>query len=677
MIFPQKFLLFYVFLLSVANDLTAQSGIPFMSLPANATKVTANIPPSRNIVSDGHPGVVDIVSSYMLDATTQVWCINHPDVTLSEDKFPEIIFRKGDVVRIAAGGRVQTGGHGLTSKRYVTPIKAWVSSVHSQEDDQYFGSISIPGVIPEQKLSAAIKNGPFSVSSDPGQDAFLRLKYADDGYGDNGYWNQDWGWYDQCRGMEDAWVVIIIKHNCAGSFAPGCQFPAPMDLVSSNLDPNGLELNPFFGWQITSGLSPSAAAIFNLSYKDGMPQDDLSLGTNQRITTDTKWYCIQTGHWGAIYGHINWFPVTDSGTIVWSDHGMLDRAGDDDYNLHLSTFNNAGYTTESSLINVEFNGGEIVKKVKSRWWKGFHDAVDEQDNEIRRGAPVTTHPQIYLTKENANMPVRAIVLGMFSLDFEHSSGWTELHPAYVLAFHVKSDPNDDVWTFFARNWGDEGFCGSENQPLNLTSLSILLPPPLKGYSNPQRLDGNNLTEIEISDPGMSASMVPDKNGAIVNFNLLPPEKKSLIDGELHIKWQLPEITGPTKVFSALASNINAVNFNSQNINTPVVLKISNPSNQALQIGQIKITGPNADAFSLENAVSEILPKGTKPGAEICSNRSLDPNATCSMIIACTKGGATFPQLLSAEIHIPVVNSADLIIPIQAQQFAILGPIIRH
>lgn len=647
-----------------------QSSISFVQPPPSATICTSSIPAPTNIVSDGHPDVVDIVSCYMPNANTQVWSIDKPNVSKSEVSYPEIVFKKGDAIGIAAGGGVQTGGHGLTWKRYVTPIKAWVSGSESHEDDQYFGTISIPGVIPSQKLSSAIKNGPFTVASDPGPDGFLRLGYADDHYEDNGYWGHDAGWYEQCWKMENAWVVIIIKHNCAGSNDPACSMPAPMDVVSNNLDPNGFELNPSWGWQKTAGISPRPPALFNFSFKDGLPEDNTSLGTHQKTTTDTYSACIKGGQWGSILGHINWFPVTYTGEVSWSDHSNPESEfGDDDYNFHLVTDNNAGYTTEnSSSMQLEFKSAEVTDRAKSRWWKSFHQAVDHQGHDAVNSL---------LLDQKTMKPNKSVVIGLFGLDFEHSDGWTELHPVYVLAVRVKSDPNDDTWVFFARNWGNEGWCGRSNHLLPLSALSVILPPPSEGFTHPQELDGNNLTEVQFSDPGMSFSFVPnnDQSAGLLSFNLLPPEKSSLIDGEIHLKWQAPQVI--PHVFSPLSSSTNELNFTSANINNSQLITITNPNDDPLQIGQLGIDGTNQDAFKLQSGLIKVLIGGGQQDPEGCSNTTLPRNGSCSFRVACVQAGSPTPKLLTANIHVPVTGHPDLIIPVQAQQYITMKPRPRN
>ncbi len=63
-------------------------------------------------------------------------------------------------------------------------------------------------------LRNALPHGAFEVPTEPGPDGFVNLQYLDDGYGDNGYWGRDDGWWEQCFRAPDAFVVITIQHGC-------------------------------------------------------------------------------------------------------------------------------------------------------------------------------------------------------------------------------------------------------------------------------------------------------------------------------------------------------------------------------------------------------------------------------------------------------------------------------
>src|SRR5262249_62268872 len=103
-----------------------------------------------------------------------------------------------------------------------------------------------------------------------------------------------------------------------------------------------------------------------------------------------------------------------------------------------------------------FNSDETVDNWDDThtWWDNFHhNFVDERKGHEIDGSSVT-------------------VVGLLNLDTLHS-GSTELHPVY--AMFVQQNGNDVThrsWAFFVRNWGDEGFCGS-NQELLYTPGQVI------------------------------------------------------------------------------------------------------------------------------------------------------------------------------------------------------------
>ena len=152
----------------------------------------------------------DIVSKQSDTAASTVWRIEAPNVKQKETDYPEVVFHPGDTVSIDAGGCVQTGGSGLTWKRYVNP--SGPNSGHL-----YHGLVGIPGVtnglvrIQDFGLNT-VHQIPASVSP---ANFHLQLGYEDDGYGDNGYYKHDNGTGDQCKNIFDAFVIVSIGHGGA------------------------------------------------------------------------------------------------------------------------------------------------------------------------------------------------------------------------------------------------------------------------------------------------------------------------------------------------------------------------------------------------------------------------------------------------------------------------------
>src|ERR1700761_737493 len=92
-----------------------------------------------------------VVSSQVFGKTT-IWTINYPPVNLplvpgtthTEDKYFLLDISYMSQVIVSAGGCVQTGGKGLTWKRYVDPQGA-------NSDRFYHGIIGMPGM-PDMRI---------------------------------------------------------------------------------------------------------------------------------------------------------------------------------------------------------------------------------------------------------------------------------------------------------------------------------------------------------------------------------------------------------------------------------------------------------------------------------------------------------------------------------------------
>lgn len=142
--------------------------------------------------------------------------ITEPNVRQRRTEYPSIIFKPGDIVEFRAGGCVQTGGSGLTWKRYVLPTGP-------NSDRFYHGMVMIPGVMTNLDFlsnhidgleSSSAWSRSFTIPTDMKlQNFFLVLGYTDDNYGDNGYWGHDNGTQRQCDGVGNAWFEIYIHRK--------------------------------------------------------------------------------------------------------------------------------------------------------------------------------------------------------------------------------------------------------------------------------------------------------------------------------------------------------------------------------------------------------------------------------------------------------------------------------
>jgi hypothetical protein len=461
--------------------------------------------------------------------------IDKPTVSKRRTEYDAIAFKPNDKILVNAGGCVQTGGSGATWKRFVNP-----SGPNS--DRLYHGLISFPGRA-EERIQGVIGHWIQLPPVIQPTMAFLVIGYEDDDYSDNGYWGHDDGTGDQCkqgtgRDGGPAWVTIQIDHGQGGTGG----HPAAFDVFSTDFDPNGLPRNPAWQWEKDHpGTHPDPLALCagfpylnpsntTLGVGFGTPpcttQSPSVNGPSQGGFNDAL--CAYDATHGLLHGHLNWWPVTAAGTILWVDHKDWTQTGDDDYDFTLTPVSATGLTTNNSHVGgvatnpqvyvVEFDSDETVDHIDRGWWNDFHTAVDNNGGKSG-GAPGA----MIDGKE-------AIVLGLLGLDSEHGA-YSELHPVYGMAIHVKDDPADDTWALLVRNWGDEGFCSQDEMAVPLSTLSLFLPRPgaTGGTANTDQLFSNNDSTVSVlTEPG----------GAVVTLDLGQPESGTLVHGTVHFAWTM-------------------------------------------------------------------------------------------------------------------------------------------
>lgn len=462
--------------------------------------------------------------------------IDRPTVTKRRTEYRSITFQPNDKIFVQAGGCVQTGGSGATWKRFVNPQGP-------NSDRLYHGLISIPGRT-EQRIQGVVGQTIQLPPTIQPSMAFLVLGYEDDDYSDNGYWGHDDGTGNQCkqgpgRDGGPAWVTVRIEHAAGGQPVHGASF----DLVGSDYDQNGLPLNPAWQWEKDHmGAHPDPIALCA-----GFPYlnpSDPSLGvgfgappcTTQSPSVNApdgfnNALCASAASPGHLHGHLNWWPVTVTGTILWLDHKDWTQLGDDDYDFTLTPDTGTGLTTNNShlggvptnpqIYGLEFDSDETVDHIDRGWWNDFHNAVDKNDGKPGgpAGAMIDGH--------------QAVVIGLLGLDSEHGA-YTELHPVYGLAIHVKDDPADDTWAILVRNWGDEGFCSQDEMAVPLTTMSFFLPRPnaISGTANTDQLFSNGDSQVAV---------LTRRGGAVVTLDLGQPESQNLVHGTVHFTWTMSPV----------------------------------------------------------------------------------------------------------------------------------------
>jgi hypothetical protein len=441
------------------------------------------------------------------------WTIDEPEVRARSKEYTEVKLSPGDTVWVKAEGCVDTGGIGRTWKRYVDPRGP-------NSDRLYHGLLQIPGATqPEGELVAVagVLERPLKVSSALPAPVFLRLGYQDDNYDDNAYGKHDDGTGKQCRGIGPARVSVAVCRD-----GERCRGGPPFDLVASEVDDAGLPRNPRWQYQLHEGKLPDPDVLcFSLPRNFSDPRC-----TSEPVSYDVavlpNVLICALGAKHPILGHVNWWAATYEGTVRW-----IDQSIDGDYNFSLTPHDQAGLVPNNrGAFHVEFDADETTDHFQTPWWSAFRTEV-----ESLHGRPAD------MVRDR-----EAVFTGLVGLDCEHEC-YTELHPVYVMALHAADDPEKDVWTFFARNWGNEGFCSHRNHILDATTLAVRLP---------WRPGATRVEVLNQPGDGLILANVPDvpeprvtwkaQEGVVVEFSL--PRASSdgprpRIHGQFHLRWTIP------------------------------------------------------------------------------------------------------------------------------------------
>ncbi len=141
-----------------------------------------------------------LTTSINADGST-TYRIDQPEVAHPLTAYPGVALRQGNLVHVAAGGCVQTGGSGKTWKRFADPTG-------DSAERLYSGTLAIAGAAPSPHGRIANWLGvPIAITAPT---ATLEIGYQDDSYSDNGYASPDPGTDDQCVGQGPAWVTVTV-----------------------------------------------------------------------------------------------------------------------------------------------------------------------------------------------------------------------------------------------------------------------------------------------------------------------------------------------------------------------------------------------------------------------------------------------------------------------------------
>lgn len=469
--------------------------------------------------------------------------IDNPVVTQRAFQYRGVRFRPGDAVTVDAGGCVNVGASAGGWRRFVDPTGR-------DADRLYHGLIRMPGHPPGGGLVRiqTLVGRPLTIPTPlPPGNSFLSLGYEDSDYRDNGYTNHNDGVGGQCRLDRDggpAWVALTIRHG--GNAASADR--APLDLVAEEQDANGALLNPRFFWETRQGDHPNTSLLCDgFPYRSRADEPGMVLG-NPPCTTDVATVdvasgfnavlCRATGAPDRLHGHLNLLPATITGRVTWAGHSDWVQRGDDDYSFHLYPAHGGMLTSaHPSAIDVEFDADETIDRFGSGWWQAFQDAVDKsggsatEDNGVSR--MVDDH--------------EAVVTGLAGIAAEHEAS-SQLHPVYAMALRISNEGSDDRWAFFARNWGNEGFCSSDQHYWDQSPLSLFIPGP-RGATDFKLVDQDVRANRDLA---IRANFM--NGGVLFSFDLGAPESRSLADGSVRIRWTVaPATSGATLAANGAAS----------------------------------------------------------------------------------------------------------------------------
>jgi len=354
------------------------------------------------------------------------------------------------------------------------------------------------------------------------------------------------------------------------------------DVGTSTFDVNGFPLNPKWGAQIEHNLIPDPKVSCPVESDSDNPDDwtnspQYPLCTTVPVTFNGGIWCGP---------HVNFMPVTYEGIVRWDDHSSAFL--DDDYTLNVTRDDAALYSAAGSQVHIEFNSDETVDNWDDThtWWDNFHhNAVDQ-------------------SKAQASAMIdgkSVIVIGLLNLDTLHGAqgaGKTELHPVYAMFVpYVKSNEIEafkSSWAFFVRNWGDQGFCGSDDQGLYSREMKVFIP-----YA--ESLTSNNVWYGAQNDDQLSAmkvSIQPYGGGMLLTFILLPPEKQSWFVGDLTFRIR-PVIAGDARTPApATGRNQNTTNDDND--------EKADPAFQALQARIDRL--PESSKKELNTQLRNLIPK---------------------------------------------------------------------
>jgi hypothetical protein len=328
----------------------------------------------------------------------------------------------------------------------------------------------------------------------------------------------------QCSGASSQ---VWNTEHAASAVCAGNSGNSPLDLTWTACDQNGFPFNPEMQYQVTTGgqviLDPTSLCPAAVSSHVFLPPC-----VRWPVTYDNGDLCGP---------HVNYFAVSYQGPTYWWQKSAWGT--DSDYNFFLNPSNEGGFP-HPQQIEIEFDSQETINYFRSPLWSRFHDMVDNKDNSVA---------QAYFSGQTG------VVTALFGLDCGHSSCGLEAHPAYALAVNTsESNVDDDQWAVFARNWGNEGFCASQEHTLPVSDLKLVIPWLTGATAVTVQLPNSHFNLFENSpgrigrpparkpappSPPQPQITVANGEGILIDFTLPDSSLEMGWEGEVHLQWSLP------------------------------------------------------------------------------------------------------------------------------------------
>ncbi len=436
-----------------------------------------------------------------------------PDVTHPRVVRSDITFQPGDEVIVHAGGCVNVGGN--DQRDYVAPAGR-------NSDRLYHGRINIPGATAGLVRIGTVLDRPLHVSMLPAHrmgPLALEIGYEAEDYSRNSY--------DGCS--VPAWIRIERTPNASPGERVASPAPkAPLDLSWHSVDENYLPANPDWYYHEKTGKLPNSHVMCH----------DFARGSWVNSPACTQWdtdvdeasfphfWCgmVLTHMFsGAIRGHANWAAAYFDARVYYETKTLdADYDFGIDTNEHaVSTGNDVYPSLNRRVIHGEFSSHEATGHMRRRcgadatWWERFRCA-----DKTRSGPARLINGK------------RAKIIGLLNFDNEHfgaEGAHTELHPIYLFAVLTQEDATTQTWSFFARDYGDQGGCSHPGWTHKLFLPGDAMFFHVDGVASLDLQKSRIVSTSCCKEPLLSAE--PTKDGVLVKVNL-PEPGKDLIWGDL-------------------------------------------------------------------------------------------------------------------------------------------------